>query len=146
MNRDETLLQKQQRFVSDVAKWIAAVQGYGYGITFGEAYRSDEQAEINAIGDTGRQQLANLCAGMPLLQPLANKVRNNRGNGIRNSLHNVRLALDFNLFKENKLCGDISDYKDAGDIWKDMGEDHCWGGDFKPQDVYHISIEHNGIK
>jgi hypothetical protein len=58
----------------------------------GHGEDEEEQAEINALGKHGREVVAQLVVrNYPLL---AAKIRNNTGNGIRNSLHTKRLAID----------------------------------------------------
>lgn len=43
-------------------------------------------------------------------------------------------------------------YAVMGELWKSMGPDHRWGGDFRDKlgrakpDIYHVSIEHGGRK
>ena len=140
----ETLRQKQSQFAIKVAEWIEQVYSMGYEITFGENYRSDEQAAINALGSSGRAQLTQILRPHPGMVPLATAISNNTGSGIKNSLHTIRLALDFNLFKDGRYSQDIEEYKEVGEAWEQMGEDHRWGGRFK--DYGHISIEHNGVK
>lgn len=140
----ETLRQKQSRFAEGVAIWIQEVYAKKYEITLGEAYRSDEQAEINGLGQGGRAALVLALRGRPQFVPLAEKIENNTGNGIRNSLHQIRLALDFNLFKDGKICDKVEDFKAVGELWEELGIDYRWGGRFG--DPGHISIEHNGVK
>jgi len=114
----ETLRQKQSRFVLSVAKLINKAKELGYDLTFGECWRTPEQAAINA------------------------KI----GKGIKRSLHTDRLAIDFNLYKDGVWLTRSEDHKPLGDYWKTLGEDHCWGGDFSKPDGNHYSITHNGIK
>lgn len=74
----ETLRQKQSRFVRLVARLIDFATAQGFELTFGETWRTPEQAALNAA----------------------------KGIGIRNSLHCDRLAVDFNLFRGGKLTQD----------------------------------------
>ena len=142
----ETLGQKQRRFVQLFGLLIEYGYQQGFEMTFGEAFRSDEQAEINALGKTGRAALAELLADNDY-QGLAYAIGNNVGGGIKNSLHCVRLAVDINLFKDGKYLTDSEDYKVLGDYWKSLGLDCAWGGDFKPKpDGNHFSIEFQGRK
>jgi len=115
----ETLREKQSRFVLEVSKLIAWAYDNGYELTFGECYRTLEQAALNA----------------------------KNGIGIANSLHTQRLAIDLNLFKRGILQSSSLAFKPLGDYWKSLGEDHCWGGDFKGmKDGGHFSITHGGVK
>ncbi|MCC7462082.1 MAG: M15 family metallopeptidase [Gammaproteobacteria bacterium] len=136
----ETLGAKQRRFSLLVAQWIVAVNKMGYAVTFGEAYRSDEQAEINAMGATGRADLVRLL--MPHWPELARRIANNVGSGIRNSLHESRLAVDVNLFYGGTWISDGASphWERAGKLWESMGG--TWGGRFR--DANHLSLEHEG--
>jgi hypothetical protein len=58
------------------------------------------------------------------------------------SLHKVRLAIDLNVFRNNKLMTDGNDFRDLGEFWENIGG--TWGGRFK--DGNHFSIEHEGMK
>lgn len=49
-----TLREKQVLFAGLVARLLERAGELGYEATFGEAWRSDEQAVINAFGDAGR--------------------------------------------------------------------------------------------
>jgi D-alanyl-D-alanine carboxypeptidase-like protein len=135
-----TLDQKQRlfaRMVGDLIQWAYA---HGYEITFGETKRSDEQAEINALGAKGRERLADYIAG--LFPSLAAKIRNNTGSGIRNSLHEIGLAIDLNLFRDGKYLDKTEDHRRLGERWEAMGG--AWGGRFG--DGNHYSLEHEGRK
>jgi hypothetical protein len=140
----ESLGQKQERFALAFANWIVAVAALGYSIRLGEVLRSDEQAEINAIGNDGRKKLsAELMVHWP---ELAKRIANNAGSGIRNSLHEIKLAADVNLFYQGQWIsdGNSEHWKKCGELWESMGTDHRWGGRFG--DGNHVSIEHEGRK
>lgn len=114
-----TLRQKQSEFVKLVALLIKETTKRGYELTFGEAYRSKEEA----------LRLSKL------------------GLGIKNSLHTQRLAIDFNLFKNGVYLTKTEDYKELGEWWEKQSstEFECiWGGRFK--DGNHFSIAHGGRK
>ncbi|MBG5987156.1 M15 family peptidase, partial [Proteus vulgaris] len=64
-----TLGEKQRKFTRMIADLIIFAYDNGYELTFSEAYRTPEQAKLNAKS----------------------------GTGIKNSLHTQRLAVDFNL-------------------------------------------------
>lgn len=114
-----TLGQKQRLFTRYVARLIEFAYANGYELTFGEAYRTPEQASLNA----------------------------QKGTGIRNSLHQLRLAIDLNLFKDGKYLTRSEDHKPLGEFWKSLHPDCCWGGDFKPNaDGNHYSLTHEGRK
>ncbi|EMK7397435.1 M15 family peptidase, partial [Escherichia coli] len=80
------LSEKQQLFAVMIADLIHWAQEHGYRLTFGEAYRTPEQAALNA----------------------------KTGKGIRNSLHTLRLAVDFNLFINGEYQTDTDAYRPLG--------------------------------
>lgn len=137
------LSQKQREFAIDVANLIDWAYRSGYEVTFGECYRSDEQAEINALGLEGRVNLARLVvrAYPGLAASLAN---NGKNNGIRKSLHTQRLAIDLNLWKDGRYLSDSEAYRPLGVYFKSLRDGNCWGGDFG--DGNHFSREHEGHK
>ncbi|HDT7441986.1 TPA: M15 family metallopeptidase, partial [Escherichia coli] len=94
------LSEKQQLFAVMIADLIHWAQEHGYRLTFGEAYRTPEQAALNA----------------------------KTGKGIRNSLHTLRLAVDFNLFINGKYQADTDAYRPLGEYWESIGG--TWGGRF----------------
>jgi len=57
-----------------------------------------------------------------------------------NSNHYIRLAVDFNLFKDGRYLTETSDHEFLGLFWEEMGG--SWGGRFN--DGNHYSLEHNG--
>ncbi|QPE15731.1 M15 family metallopeptidase [Providencia rettgeri] len=112
-----SMVDKQNRFTGMVAKLIIFAQANGYQLTFGEAFRTEAQAKLNAAN----------------------------GSGISNSLHLQRLAIDFNLFKDGKYLTATNDYKELGEYWESLGG--SWGGRFKTRpDGNHFSLEHNGVR
>ena len=58
------------------------------------------------------------------------------------STHRLRLAQDFNLFKDGKYLVEASDHEPLGLFWESLGG--AWGGRFN--DGNHYSLEHNGVK
>ena len=117
-----SLGEAQRKFVQMVGKLIAYAYANGYGLTFGEAYRTPEQAALNA----------------------------KNGSGITNSLHTKRLAVDFNLLLNGVYQTDSNAYKPLGVYWESIGG--AWGGRFKDSkgdpkpDGNHFSLEWEGVK
>jgi hypothetical protein len=111
-----TLGEKQRLFTKLVGMLIEFAYANGYELTFGDAYRSPEQAKQNAAA----------------------------GKGIANSLHCERLAIDLNLFRHGKYLTDSADYKPLGEFWESLGADCAWGGRFTRPDGNHFSIKHAG--
>lgn len=107
-----TLRQKQSKFVKMVGNLIEWAYANGYELTFGEALRTQEQANRNAA----------------------------TGKGISNSLHLIRLAVDFNLFINGEYKTDTPSYQPLGEYWESIGG--SWGGRFN--DGNHFSLEHQG--
>jgi len=117
-----TLFEKQCHFSRLVALLILKAAQEGYGVTLGEAYRTPEQAKLNA----------------------------QKGSGIANSLHIQRLAIDLQLFKNGVYLSKTEEYQKLGEYWESLaspGLNCTWGGRFKSRpDGGHFSIEHNGVK
>ena len=113
-----TLGAKQRLFTRYAGMLITWAYKQGYELTFGDAYRSPEQAAANAAA----------------------------GTGIVNSLHTKRLAVDFNLFINGEYATNSDAYKPLGEYWKSLDPLNRWGGDFKKPDGNHFSIEHEGVK
>jgi hypothetical protein len=109
----------QSEFVVCVAKLILYGDGQGYEFTFGEAWRTPEQAALNA----------------------------SRSTGIRASLHGDRLAIDLNLYRAGRWLTTSEDHRPLGAYWKTLHPLARWGGDFKPSpDGNHYSLEWQGRK
>lgn len=116
-----TTAEKQQLFPMLIADLIQHAHAQGYGLTFGEAWRSPEEAARDAA----------------------------TGAGIVHSLHTERLAVDFNLFKDGVYLTATADYAPLGMYWEALScEDWrcCWGGRFSKPDGDHFSIEDGGVQ
>lgn len=90
-----------------VAELIGFAYKSGYGVTFGEAYRTEEQQRIYV--DSGRSRTMA-------------------------SRHRDRLAIDLNLFKDGQYLEDGERYRFLGEKWESLGG--RWGGRFgvEPKD------------
>ena len=114
-----TLGEKQRLFTKLIGQLINFAYASGYELTFGDAYRSPEQAALNAV----------------------------KGSGIANSLHTKRLAVDFNLFKDGVYLTDTAAYEPLGKFWESLDAGCCWGGRFVTRaDGNHFSIQDGGVK
>ena len=116
-----TLGQKQRVFVKLVSRLIDYAYTQGYELSFGEAYRTPEQAALNSKS----------------------------GKGISNSLHTKRLAIDLNLFIDGEYQTYSLAHEPLGVFWESLSTPEytcCWGGRFKRPDGNHYSIEHEGVK
>lgn len=106
-----SLSQQQQKFSLDVAKLINFIYENGYSCTFGETYRTKEQALIYA----------------------------KEGKGIIDSLHCQRLAVDLNIFDPSqKLLTNTKDYEKFGIYWESIDPINRWGGKFTRADGDHF--------
>lgn len=115
-----TLGEQQRRFTELVGRLIEWAYDNGYELTFGEAYRTAEQAAWNA---------------------------EKAGTGIVNSLHCKRLAIDLNLFRDEVYQTTTEAYKPLGEFWKSLDPLCRWGGDFvRRKDGNHFSMEWEGVK
>jgi hypothetical protein len=106
-----TLREKQSLFVRLTAKLIDHATSLGFELTYGETYRTPEQAVLNA----------------------------KRGTGIKNSVHTERLAVDFNLFKDGKFLPHTEQHKPLGEYWESLHPDCRWGGRFNDGNHYALS-------
>lgn len=111
-----TLRQKQSLFVKLVAQLIEYAYANGMELTFGECWRTPEQAKRNA----------------------------DNGTGVLNSLHGQRLAIDLNLFVSGVFIDSSAGHKRLGEYWKTLHPLCRWGGDFRKPDGNHYSLEHEG--
>lgn len=113
-----TLGEKQRLFCRLVGELITWCYTNGFELTFGEAVRTQAQATANSKA----------------------------GIGLANSLHLIRLAVDFNLFIAGVYQRDSEAYRALGAFWKSLHPLCRWGGDFSRPDGNHFSLEHEGVK
>lgn len=116
-SKAETLGAKQRRFTLAVAHLVSYAYSRGYELTYGDAYRSE------------------LVFG---------KFGESKGYGKPYSTHKLRLAVDFNLFKDGKWLQDTASHQFLGEYWESIGG--TWGGRFGDRDGNHYSFEYNGYK
>lgn len=108
----------QEEFAQATANLILKAAELGYGVTFGEAWRTPEQAQWNADHHIG----------------------------VAHSLHMERLAVDLNLFKDGVYQTIAAPYAQLGAWWKSLkspiaGASYRWGGDITHlQDLDHFSL------
>ena len=100
----------QQIFAVNLAKLVLYINEQGYGCTLGEAFRTTEQAEWNA----------------------------ERGIGIRDSQHCIRLACDLNLFKDGVYCQTTEAHRPFGEYWESLNSLNRWGGRFNDGNHYEM--------
>jgi len=108
------LSEKQAIFAVNVASLINYIDKQGYRVTFGETFRTPEQADIYA----------------------------KNGKGIKNSLHCKRLSVDLNLFSpEGEYLTDTKSHEPFGKFWKSLHKHNRHGGDFKKPDGNHYEMQ-----
>ena len=108
-----TLREKQSLFVALVARLIGEAHRQGFYVTFGEAYRSPEEAARLAKA----------------------------GKGIVNSLHCQRLAIDLNLFREGVYLSSTESHRPLGEWWEKQHAACRWGGRFQRADGNHYELD-----
>lgn len=58
------------------------------------------------------------------------------------SLHKIRLAVDFNLFKDGHFLSSTASHRPLGEFWESLGG--TWGGRFN--DGNHYSLAHGTMQ
>ena len=111
-----TLHEAQSSHTLAVSKLITWAYEQGYELTWGEAFRTQEQAQWDATNHIG----------------------------IVNSVHCERLAVDLMLFKDGVYLTAPEDYRPLGEYWKTLDPLARWGGDFSTVDADHFSFSWNG--
>lgn len=111
-----TLGEQQRLFVQLIGRLIGWAYENGLELTFGEAFRTSEQAALNAA----------------------------KGSGITNSLHTDRLAIDMNLFVNGEYKADTQSYRGLGEHWETLHPLCRWGGRFTKADGNHFSVAFGG--
>jgi len=106
------LLEKQQNFTVMLCQLLQWLHQSGYACTVGEAMRTKEQAAAYAAA----------------------------GQGLKNSLHCDRLAIDLNIFRGTRWITSSSELEPVGLYWESLGG--SWGGRF--DDGNHFSVSHEG--
>lgn len=64
--------------------------------------------------------------------------------GHKYSAHKLKLAIDLNLMKNNKLITTTKGHEELGKWWELQHQLCSWGGRFS--DGNHYSLTHNGVK
>ena len=109
---------KQSEFTACIAELITWAFDNGYPLILAEAFRTPEQAALNAES----------------------------GAGISNSLHTKKLAVDMFRVVDGTITWDLDEYKPVGDKWVTIHADARWGGNWKKKDAVHFSFTHGGVQ
>lgn len=96
-----SLVTEQAAFLLDMCRLVNKATELGFTLTAGELYRTPEQQQIYV--KTGRSQTMN-------------------------SLHLQRMAVDFNIFKDGRLCYDKAVLAPLGAYWESLHPLNSWGG------------------
>lgn len=111
-----TLHDAQALHVKLIASLIKFTYNSGYELTWGEAYRTTEQAQWDVAHKTG----------------------------ILMSVHCDRLAVDLQLFKGGVYLTDPNEYKFMADYWQALDPSCRAGYYFTTRDADHFSITWQG--
>jgi hypothetical protein len=104
----------QELFMRLLPRLLDHAHALGYQVRGGELERSRAQAAANA----------------------------KTGQGIANSLHCDRLAIDLHLFRHGQYLTASEDHRPLGEFWESLHPLCRWGGHFN--DGNHYSITHEG--
>ena len=102
------LSDQQQLFTRNIGKLIKYAHLKGFGLTFGHAWRSMEEQE--RLVQAGLSQT-------------------------KDSRHLDRLAVDFNVFLDGRLCLEWASIKILGDYWESLHPQNRWGGDWNNNEL-----------
>ena len=106
-----SLSREQQKFASDLGLFLVWIyQHPGWSVTGGEWHRPQEMADIYA----------------------------ERGTGVKDSLHTMRLAIDLNFFIDGEYQTSTSAYEEIGSYWESLNINNRWGGKFLKPDGNHF--------
>jgi hypothetical protein len=130
------------RLTNELETWMLARPGVE--IRGGEWWRTETQARWNA----------NHCRKCHKhKQTHLGESHKFRPIGIVNSNHRLKLAKDYNVFKNGVWLKNSVDLKWAGEHWKALSGTYrdieitcCWGGDFRRPDGNHFSLLHKGVR
>lgn len=139
-----SLGQARREFTVAQANLVLYINSQGFGCALNEAMRSNEQAEINALGGGGRELLALACDKLGFKSLAAALRDNGKNNGIRRSVHMEGLAVDLNLYKGGLYLPMTEDHRQFGEWWKKQHPLARWGGDWG--DGNHYSFEWLGTR
>ena len=93
------LRNRQSEFAKEFAEFVVWLYEQGYEVTFGEAQRTEEMAEIY--------------------------LKQGKSKAGKDSLHCKKLAFDIFIFKDGKLIEDKNELSGIGIKWESMSELNC---------------------
>jgi len=110
----------QQLFSRDIAKLILKAHSLGINLTFGEAYRTEDQQQLYYHGKT-------ICNNNGIITIINDRKRSKT----MKSNHLRRLAVDFNFFINGVLTYKHPLIDKLGKYWESLSPLNRWGGNFK---------------
>jgi len=114
------LSQSQQIFSQNIAKLILKANSMGMNLTFGEAYRTDDQQRLYRFGKKVEIEGDHLVLA-------DDKVKSKT----LHSNHLRRLAIDFNFFIAGNLVYRHELINRLGEFWESLHPANRWGGHFE---------------
>lgn len=115
----------QRIFTRNIALLIAWAYKEGYELTWGDAYRSPEQAMLNS-GEYG------------LIEKVTNFVTWFKKIGSKKSSHMNRLACDLNLFRDSRYMSTTEAHRELGRFWESLHPLNRWGGRYNDGNHYEM--------
>jgi len=111
-----TLRQKQSLFVRLTVELVQRADEFGYELSYGYTYRSpEEQARLHKLNPDGAAPPGRSC-------------------------HELKLAIDFNLFKNGIYLSSTEQHRFLGEWWEKQYSLCRWGGRWG--DGNHYSLKH----
>lgn len=107
--KNETLGQKQERFMRMLPRLIDKAHELGFEIRGGDLFR-----DPRVHGEIGEK----------------------KGYGHPRSAHKLKLAVDLNLFRDGRFMGSTEDHRPLGEWWESIGG--SWGGRFGDGNHYSL--------
>jgi hypothetical protein len=111
---------EQQKFTVDIAKLILFANTHCIELTFGEAYRTEDQQQLYFNGKT-----------VEIIDGELGLAKVKRKSSTMNSNHLKRLAVDFNFFINGGLTYEKEAVKVLGEFWESLDEKNKWGGNYE---------------
>lgn len=110
------LSESQQKFTLNIAKLIQKAEELNIKLTFGEAFRTQDQEYLYFHGLT--------------IGPKGTLIPTQRKSWTMNSNHLKRLAVDFNFFVNGELVYDEKNPEliALGEYWEGLAPENRWGG------------------
>lgn len=115
----------QSKFTHMQSLLVQYAYANGSELTDGDAYRDPRLAKINS-GLYG------------LIERVTGKVEWFARRGSKNSLHCIRLARDYNLFRHGRYLSKTEDHRELGRYWESLHPLNRWGGRYGDGNHYEM--------